>query len=105
MILPFFFFFLNGIIQESDQEKVQGTYHMRTVSVSDYNTMLKTIFLLGSFREYLFYVSGCLSLNENIQDFGLETVQEASLRVYCLYWILHPKPIYNYFYLQENAFR
>jgi hypothetical protein len=32
-----------GIIQDSDLEKVQGTYHMCTVSVSDYNTMLKTI--------------------------------------------------------------
>jgi hypothetical protein len=78
---------------------------MYTVSVSDYNIILKTIFLLSSFREYLFCVSGCLSLNENIQDFGLETAQEASLHVYCLYWILHPKPINNYFYLQENAFR
>ncbi len=63
---------------------------MCTVSVSDYYTMMKTIFLLSSFREYFIYVSGCLSLNENIQDFGLETVQEASLHVYCLYWILHP---------------
>ncbi len=84
---------------------MQGTYHMRTVSLSDYNTMLKTIFLLSCFREYLFYVSGCLSLNENIQDFGLETVQEASLHAYCLYLILYLEPIYNYFYLQENAFK
>ncbi len=58
---------------------------MYPVSVSDYNIMLKTIFLLSSFSEDLFvcFLPG-LSLNENIKDFGLETVQEASLHVYVL---------------------